>query len=257
MSLVAWFIIGGSGEVQARRQVGYVDIFGPGKPGWPAYIERYVEPAVAKLKAAGQRPRIVLGNPFGTLAGEAMAFDQWWHAAKTPWLRDGFVETWKPWIAANRCEVICYLGTLQGDSSFDIEADNWLYRFWGSLRPALDSGMSVGWDASAVVPQDAPAAHAMQLIRSLGHRGYVEARPQHEYLAGWPVIAIDRAFHRSDPEVFSDAHGLPNGKLGRVMLLIDGRDPLDRHARIKQWSQADVDLAVFPADLDVALSATL
>jgi hypothetical protein len=254
MSIVSWHIIGGSSNDQARRQVGWTQFFGRGLSNWPGFIKGIVMPAADKFREQGRTPRLVLGNPFGTLAAEPMQFDQWWHAANTPWLRDGFTEAWLDWKRDNPdAEVICYLGTLDKDASFNLQADNWLYRFYMSIRPALDAGMSIGWDASAVVPEDAPAGKAIQLIRSLGHTCYVEARPNQAYLAGWPVIAIDTTFERSDPDLYPDAEGnLPNAKLGPVMLLINGTDPANRQDRIKQWAGMGYDLAVFPDDLEFA-----
>jgi hypothetical protein len=268
--LVAWFIIGGSSNDQARRQVGYPAIFGPGKFGWIDFIGKYVDPVVQKMRDAGLKPRICIGNPFGTLANEAMQFDQRIHAEqgvvgvhqRLPWLYQGFEFAWRQWTRRNSdTEAICYLGTLDGDSQFSAlenagAADQWLRRLAACIEPALGTRMSIGWDASAGVEQTSAAYCAMALVQSLGVNCYVEARPTKPHLAGWPVICIDTSFYRTDPDVYQDAKNLghlPNARLGRTMLLINGLNEADRQQRIAAAWAGGYDVAFLDGDVDFAI----
>ncbi len=239
--VVSWITIGGSSRDQARRQVGWrIDQF-----GWRGFIERVVDPAVRAMRAQGVRPRIVLHNPFGTLANESMQFDQALHAEQgvvgvhppLPWLRRGFEQAWRAWMRDNPdVQVICYFGSIRGDADFSsLEAPGrtgqWLARFWASCRPALDVGMDIGFDASGPAEADSPTAAAMRLVKSLGHEVYVEARPGQAHWAGWPVISEARYFRRSDPERHPDAKALgnlPNDQLGRTMIIIGWHTPAER-----------------------------
>jgi hypothetical protein len=267
-TLVAWLTIGGSNTDQSRRQVAWpLDRY-----GWGGFIGGTVDLVAAKMREAGYRPRLVVHNPFGTLAGEVMQFDQRIHADqgvaglhdRLPWLCQGFEAAWRRWMRRNPdAEVICYLGMLDGDPQFAALKNNgaieqWLMRMALSIRPALDAGMNVGWDASADVEPTAPAYAAMLLIQSLGPVCYVEARPTKPHLEGWPVICIDTQFTRSDPEIFPDAAALghlPNAKLGRTMLLVTNGTAQARATRITQHAKDGYDISVPHYDLDMAIAA--
>src|SRR5688500_14981308 len=266
--LVAWITIGGSNEDQSRRQVGWkLELW-----GWRGFIQRVVDPAVRHMRLKGFKPRIVVCNPFGTLEGEVMQFDQRLHAeagvkdvhAPLPWLYDGFEEAWSSYLKANPdVEAICYLGTLDGDPDFAPfekpgDPEKWLARFWSSVRPALAAGMAVGFDASANVKSESPAWAAMQLVRNLGTKVYVEARPTQRHLAGWPVIAIDTTYERTDPERFPEAAALgqlKNDQLGRTMLLITAGTVQEKYGRAMDHIAAGHDISVPHSDLEWAIKA--
>ena len=267
-NLVAWLTIGGSSRDQARRQVGFkIDQY-----GWQGYIKFVADPAVRLMRAGGYKPRIVVCNPFGTLAGEAMQFDQRLHAEEgvagvhppLPWLHSGFEEAWASYLSANPdVEAICYLGTLDTDPDFvALEAPErraeWIARFDASIRPALKTRMAVGFDASAVVKADRPAWGAMQMVRNLGTTVYVEARPIYPHLAGWPVIAIDTTYRRTDPARFPDSAAvghLPNEQLGSTMLLFTSGTVEERKTRIRAAAAEGLDVSVPAGDVRWAMEA--
>jgi hypothetical protein len=196
--VIAWMTIGGSSNVEADRRVGW-PILKTG--GWSAFVNQVIKPQINW----GAR-RIILHNPFGTLSNESMQMDQYLHArsAGLGWLTNGFAQAWKP-ITDRGVEVVAYFGTMEGDPDFNTW--QWQQRFWDSVRPALDAGMTIALDVAGISSASSKSYWAAQALRSLGVEVYIEPRPAvdqpqwHDY----GVISTDSFWDRSDPEKYPDS----------------------------------------------------
>jgi hypothetical protein len=185
----------------------------------------------------------MLHNPFGTLKGEAMQFDQYLHAeaAGLDWLTDDFVKAWRPLTRGDdgpKIEVIAYLGRFQKDPEFQSlrkagDTHGWMQRAWRSVRAPLAAGMSVAIDSASVTPKNSPAYRFAALLRTIGVRVYIEPRPDankphwHDY----PIISTDHHWHRANPANFKGAkHKARNeqltGEILRIVRNVEGPPPL-------------------------------
>ncbi len=150
------------------------------------------------------------------------------------------------YTAGEPVEVICYLGALGLDPDFiqlmdeQHGGDDWILRFWWSVKPVLDAGCSVAFDAAATWPPDGPEHHIAKTIRALGTKVYIEGtethrlpddvdwrtwEPQFEgHLRSLPIVASHLNFHNNiaretpHPTVRYDDWRLYPG----VMLLVNG-----------------------------------
>lgn len=178
--LVAFYPIGASTTRNEDRRVGW----GIKTAGWQGFVNTHVRPVLDW----GAR-RIELHNPFGTLPGQVMQFDQYLEAqaAGLTWLYKDFVPAWKPLTSGQngpKVEVIAYLGSLVLDQDFKqlLATGNlteWNKRAWKSLEPVMAAGMSIGFDAVTMAPADHPAYRFIKDLRDSGVRVYVE---------GWPSV---------------------------------------------------------------------
>lgn len=168
--------IGWSAENSATRNIGWQDLI---QHGWEGWIEKWIKPAI-QLGFA----RFEIHNPFGTLAGEDMQADQAISARESGlvWDYQDFVEAWRP--ITEKYEVIAYLGTPILDNNFTIlknskyGASEYIQRLWDSYRLPLDAGMSIGFDAAAVISSvNDPSYAFIELVRNLGRKVYIEAWP--------------------------------------------------------------------------------
>lgn len=243
--IVSWLTIGGSDNQRRseRRNVGWkFDEY-----GWSGWIERKILPQLEWFKANDLRPRFVLHNPFGILPG-VMQFDQYLEAkwgvkgehGRLPWLYEDFISAWKPFKLANKnAEVVCYLGKIQDDPQFTRSTPaQWINRFRACTHHALHSGMSIGFDASSSIAEDSPEFQGIRLLRSLGVKCYVEARPKANcpHLFDMPVVCDNKFWHRSNPEIFADSArwAAKNSDLtGEIMRLSFG------DWRRSDWQKAD------------------
>jgi len=210
--IVSLFLIGGSTTEIKDRCVGW----GLRQRGWDGFVRRFVRPQLD----AGVR-RIQVHNPFGTLPGESMQFDQYIHArsAGLTFLTGGFVDAWKPvtqgrYTQGEPVEVIAYLGKLQDDPDFQKLLDagdtqGWLARAVVSLSLPLEAGMSIGFDASASAGEQSPTHRLTELLQSLGTRIYIEARPYKNtpHWFGNNIIITDKFWKRSDPQRYPGDSG--------------------------------------------------
>ena len=223
--VVAFLAIGNSDDNPDTRQVGW----GLPQSDWYVYVRTQVRP----LMRRGVR-RFNLHNPFGTLPGEPMQFDQYVHAkdAGLYWLTDDFAEAWRPVLNDPDypgVEVIAYLGKIEGDPDFDALADRpeqWLARALLSVQAPLKAGMSIGLDSAAVTAEGSPTYRFASLLRSLGVKVYIEPRPDADkpHWHDYPIIVTDHYWQRSDPARYGDAgagHKAANEELsGEVIRLI-------------------------------------
>src|SRR5688500_4845448 len=197
--IIAWQNIGGSDTNTANRGVGW----SIKTLGWQGYVNTYIKPQLA-----WGAKRIVLSNPFGTLPNEQMRMDQYLHAraAGLTWLTNGFTEAWKP-IVDSGVEVIAYFGCMEGDPDFNIT--NWQQRFWDSIAPALNAGMSIAMDAAVIGDANSKSIQAARLLRGRGVEVYVEARPSLKYTHwhDYNIISTEAWWDRSDPRRHNDAAG--------------------------------------------------
>jgi hypothetical protein len=139
---------------------------------------------------------------------EIMQLDQLLHAhdAGLEWVDRDFVETWKP-ITEAGIEVIAYFGDANGDPDFQKLIDPathskaWFDRFFTSIKPALDAGMSIGLDGSATISEDSLVYQAICRLRAMNVPVYVEPRPNKNFrwAINFPVISVDAFWHLSNP----------------------------------------------------------
>lgn len=253
--VVSWHTIGGTSPDASRRMIG----LGLKRLGWSGYVERYVVP-----QTRGGLRRILLHNPWGIVPDEPMSFDQYREAQEAGmlWLTRGFVEAWRPVIEGEYSdgepvEVIAYLGAIDADAGLRAflddrdppETTGWMRRVLESLEPALTAGMSVAFDSANDLPRDSPEFRAIQLVRSLGHRVYVEPRPIRaaSHLHDLGVIATVKSWQRTDPDRYDVPHMARHTQLsGDVILLIrDVSDIEERRDLTRRWlADSPVNLAV-------------
>lgn len=233
--IISWFDIGTSSPDLNHRRVGW----NLKNRGWARFVEEEVRPQLQR----GVR-RVMVHNPFGTLSGEPMQFDQAVHAHRDghAWLLHGFAEAWYPvtqgvYTNGEPVEVIGYLGRHEQDPSFEFAQDRpggagwWLARAQSSLRPVLAAEMSVGFDASSNLARESPEYRLIQLVQALDTPIYLEARPyrNRRHLFGLPVITTESFWNRSDPAKHQDARALyaPNdaltGEIIRILVQTDSR----------------------------------
>jgi len=215
-AIISQLQIGWSSSVAADRNVGW----NIKAEGWQGFVNRYVQPAIA-----WGATRILLINPFGTKANEPMQLDQFLHAQQEglTWLTQGFVQAWKP-IIDSGIEVIGYVGTMENDSNFT--SSNWQTRFWASLKPLLDAGMSIGLDGAGAAAATTKTGQGVQLLRAQGAEVYVEPRPAVTNTAvhRLGVITTEDFWDRSNPERYPDSAWAATDAMirGEVIRLLSG-----------------------------------
>ncbi len=150
--LVEFWLIGGSDKGnEARRNVKPRQV---GEGGWTAFVEERVRPAYQW----GLR-RFWLHNPFGTVPGEVMQFDQYLDAkeAGLHMLTDDFASAWRPIVDGRfgePVELIAYLGTanFNDDRLARAKAEGDPGAVFATalqcVKPALLAGASIGADAA-------------------------------------------------------------------------------------------------------------
>ena len=247
--VVSWHMVGRTGGPAERMQVS--SAYFPDS-GWNSFIRFNIQP----LLDGGVR-RFMIHNPFGTRQGEVMEFDQFLHAreAGLRHLTEGFVEAWRPIVRGDRTqgepvEVIAYLGAMIADPEFEaIKAEGgeaaharFIERADASIRPALEAGMTIGFDSSGYLPEDSWEFRYIQGIRDRGVRVYIEARPKKHltHLLGLPVISTNIWWETSDPEGESPAqfrHLAKNGDVTgeHVIIVADPRPAAAHRARIGHY----------------------
>ena len=201
--LVSWQIIGGSGDVEADRRVGW----NVKADGWTGFVNAFIKPQVDW----GVR-RFMLHNPFGTETNTVMQPDQYQEArdAGLTWLINDFVSAWKPLTDAG-IEVIAYIGTPKSDDTFESlrqsgNTQGWWDRFWESVSLPLNAGMSVAFDMSVDTTATDLDFQGIQALRDRGVTAYGEPRPSEMSGHWWdvPLIAEDKVWKETDPELNPD-----------------------------------------------------
>ncbi|HTL28854.1 MAG TPA: PA14 domain-containing protein [Tepidisphaeraceae bacterium] len=234
--LMTWIQIGFSSDDKADRCTPPVLKRG----GWKALFKEAAQPELQ----AGSR-RILLSNPFGCIPGEDMQLDQLLHAkeAGLDWIDRDFVATWKP-VTQSGVEVIAYFGAANIDKDFtrliDPATNNKAYfdRFFASIQPALDAGMSIALDGSVMMPDSGPFYEVICKLRAMNVPVYVEARPtlENSWARNFPVICVDAFWHTSDPTINGGAKpwAVPTSQLtGEIIRFI--QSPPEG----KNWNQRD------------------
>jgi hypothetical protein len=222
--IVERFIIGGSLDDDGRRRV---STWALGDQGWP----QFVATQVADPYRWGVR-RFWLHNPFGTVSGEVMQFDQYLDAreGRHDFLVDRFAESWRPIVKGSLgepVELVCYLGAMDPNDDrmkrvFE-EGDpaGILSTMLACIRPVLMAGGSIGADAATPLDDEGPAFHFYKFLESIGMPVYVESRPRkaEPRWSEFPVFALDSWWRRSNPELhFDSAWALPNNALTKERL---------------------------------------
>ncbi len=204
-SAVAWFTIGGASQDQQYRSVIHVGDVVPVS----YYIDSFGPTRGDEVLARGYQ-RAFLHNPFGFSSTDTfpdgcvesyMQFDQYLEAQKdTPWLTNGFVQYWKPYID-NGVEVIAYIGSIDpftpqsqnGDCDqrqlLGNDAAYWA-RAYAAIQPYLDAGMTIGFDAAVATNINSATYRLAQELRARGVRVYVEAVPGRDnpHWAAYPFL---------------------------------------------------------------------
>jgi hypothetical protein len=220
--------------------------------GWSAFVEDRVRPAYQW----GLR-RFWLHNPFGTVPGEDMQFDQFLDAkeAGLNMLTDDFASAWRPVVDGRfgePVELIAYMGVANfkddrlGRAAAQRDPAAVLATALRCIQPVLLAGASLGADAASTLPDDGPEFDFYKFLESIGLRIYVEARPR-LVAPGWnrfPVASTDEWWARSDPERYPTSARLRNDQLqaGVVRILNDLRgastDPADVQEGVTRIRQA-------------------
>lgn len=252
--ILAWHVIGGSSKNFRARHVGW----GLPNSNWQSYIRLMVRPQLE----AGVR-RILLHNPFGrTDLEQSMAFDQYLEAQASgdTWLTQGFVEAWSPVIAGHYTdgqpvEVICYLGSMDADLEMNAlvqTPDDWQQRARRSVEPALQAGMSIGFDSANDYALDSLEFRMIREIAETGARIYLEPRPDanRPHLFRFNVISTQEHWFRSDPDKHGKSgagHKAANDQLtGEIVLLIKGQNdtPVRQQRTRELFTTTDYAVAV-------------
>jgi hypothetical protein len=220
-----WLIAGSSTDV-ARRGVAVHQV---DSGGWPSFVDDRAK----DVYDWGIR-RLWLHNPFGTISGEDMQFDQYLDAreAGLAVLTDNFSEAWGPVVRGSfgePVELIAYIGTANPadnrlKTAFESEdSARILGTMLACIKPILLAGGSIGADAAVKLPDDGSAFYFYKYLESIGVPIYVESRPK-EAEAKWaefPVFAVDSWWKRSDPETYEDSAAwgaLPNSQMQQEVL---------------------------------------
>jgi hypothetical protein len=169
--------------------------------GWKPWVLQSVDPIVDRGYT-----RIQLHNPFGT--GDYMELDQYLRAkeAGLNWLTDDFVEAFKPYTSKG-IEIIAYIGLDKGDVTFGTTTEQWFQRFWGSVQPMIDAGVSIALDSACLQPEQSNLYAAAQMLRAMDVKVYIESRQMQSYpqWANFGVFSEESWWHDSDPETNPDA----------------------------------------------------
>ena len=223
--IIEGWLIAGSSEDEGRRKVSMNQI---DSGGWPVFVDNRAK----DVYDWGIR-RFWLHNPFGTVSGEVMQFDQYLDArdAGLDVLTENFSEAWRPVTQGSfgePVELIAYLGTADPDddrlqTAFDSgNPAQVLGTMLACVKPLLMAGASIGADAAVKLPDDGPAFHFYKYLESIGIPIYVESRPKkaNPKWSEFPVFAVDTWWKRSDPEVHQDAAvwALPNSQMKREVV---------------------------------------
>jgi hypothetical protein len=222
--IVERYIIGGSLNDDSRRRV---SAWALSDQGWP----HFVSTEVADPYRWGVR-RFWLHNPFGTVSGEVMQFDQYLDAmeGRHDFLVDRFAESWRPVVKGSLgepIELVCYLGAMDPDDDRMKDAfagedpAKTLSTMLTCIRPVLMAGASIGADAATPLDDEGPAFHFYKFLESIGMPVYVESRPKkaEPRWSEFPVFALDHWWLRSNPEFHLDSSwALPNASLRQERL---------------------------------------
>jgi len=191
--------------------------------GYNWFFDTYIMPSIAK---GVKRFHIHLPHGKTGRTGEPMSYDALLEAKRNgqTFAYEHFYERIAE-IYENHPDVVflCYFGTLRYDPDIkplldEGRIDEWLDVLFHSIEPALKApNIEIGFDASYGPPDvygpDHPNYHFLSLIQSIkaiqGRRIYGEPKPHMD--APWwfkfPVLVIERFWHRSNPDKHSDATG--------------------------------------------------
>ncbi len=223
--IIEGWLIAGSSEDEGRRKVSMNQI---DEGGWPSFVDNRAK----DVYDWGVR-RFWLHNPFGTVSGEVMQFDQYLDArdAGLDILTENFSEAWGPVTRGSfgePVELIAYIGTADPDddrlqTAFDTgNSARILGTMLACVKPLLMANASIGADAAVKLSDDGPAFHFYKYLESIGIPIYVESRPKQANpdWAEFPVFAVNEWWKRSNPEVHQDAAAwaLPNSEMKREVV---------------------------------------
>lgn len=145
-------------------------------------------------------------NPFGAESDEPMDLDQllelqstWWRAMRRYPGRlaklsgGGWRAATLKHLTDAGCEAIDYYGTVKWDADMRKREDDyaaWHSRAIKSLKPSLDAGSTVGFDASSGLARDSWGYKLIRDLTNAGHRCVIEAWPNKDakHLHDLPVL---------------------------------------------------------------------
>lgn len=176
--------------------------------GWQKWIEKNISPEVEWLAESGGI-RFLVHNPFCARKGEVYQFDQYIHAQNAGVITTkGFFEAWRPVVALG--EVIFYMGMINNDLDFQKrkevgKLDNYMQRVLDSVRPILDVGGSIAFDAANNLPSGSVEYETLDSIRAMcsqyGARAYIEPAPEKSFpnLHDWNSITTESLWVNRQP----------------------------------------------------------
>lgn len=237
--LIEYWLIGGSDSGNEARRNVKVRQVGPG--GWTDFVTDRVRPAYQW----GLR-RFWLHNPFGTVPGEDMQFDQYLDAKEADLgeLTDDFVSAWRPVVSGRfgePVELVAYIGTANfSDDRLARSRDQRspaavISTALRCIQPLLQAGASIGADAASRLPDDGPEFGFYRFLEGTGVRVYIESRPRLD-APGWkrfPVASMDGWWNMSDPAERPSSARVTNdqieGEIVRILNDLRGAssDPAD------------------------------
>lgn len=194
--------------------------------GWSRFVEEEVYPTIEWIEASGHTPTLQYHNPYGSrtpMQSDAFVelqeddFDLFVHEDMFERLTGDFVEVNRP--IANAYELTCYLGSTKTDLDMrellgQDTLDEYIARFYESLKLPLDCNMSIGFDVGSLVDLYDPAYGEMIWIRNLMIHGwykdamrgvwrpkqlvYIEAMPRksRRHFWNWPMQAYLGTFRK-------------------------------------------------------------
>lgn len=190
-NLLHWLTIGFSGPDPAKRYIGR----GLLENGWQWFVKNWMQPAIDRNCG-----KVLLHDPAGCDAGEAMDFDQFVEMdRKYSLFDDEFVKTIKP-ITAKGIEVIAYLGSMSGDPDKPTSPGAWLEWVARSVKPALDAGCTIAFDASNGFTASSKEGKVIELVESLCGKVYIEP-----WATKWGLkkagIITDELYYNTAPQL--------------------------------------------------------
>ena len=157
---------------------------------WPQYVDQMIQPQIDW----GVK-RFMFHLPFGKAEGpQPMSYDSLLEARerKLTLLYRGFERSMRALFRQGVEEIVCYLGALSLDREMialkvgPYKDDNWIDRFMKSMRPCINSGCSIAFDASGGDwEEEEPEHYAAKMLRALGTPVYIEGTSHPKERAKW------------------------------------------------------------------------
>jgi len=255
--LILWYTVGGSDGNVEDRSIGW----GIKKHGgqYMSPLHRKMIADIDRAKTLGVDAIPLLHNPYGTLPGESMQFDQRIESFPLPWIRNGMDKMLAD-LQRRTVETIVYLGKIKGDDDFDRSL---LYRLNSSILDIPD-GQSIACDAVyGASAADTYIDEIIDLIAAMAHKVYIEPVPRKQDTGfhGYNIIDDEARRRRRDSSKFADAEGAPDSMLAgeqvRFVLRNTAGNPENRIMLARRVLDHGHRLAVEYSDMEWAAEEVL